>query len=49
MRVDDPARRNPTLKTRVIALVPHETRMLEGMETGWTQSIDRLTALLTDL
>jgi uncharacterized protein YndB with AHSA1/START domain len=33
-----------TLQTRAVALVAAATRMLEGMEAGWTQSIDRLAA-----
>ncbi len=31
-----------TLKTRAVGLVAQAARMLEGMEAGWTQSIDRL-------
>ncbi len=33
-----------TLQTRAVALVAHAVRMLEGMEAGWTQSLDRLEA-----
>jgi uncharacterized protein YndB with AHSA1/START domain len=35
-----------TLQTRAVALVDYATRHLAGMEAGWTQSIDRLQALL---
>jgi uncharacterized protein YndB with AHSA1/START domain len=35
-----------TLQTRAIAVVDYATRHLAGMEIGWTQSIDRLEALL---
>jgi uncharacterized protein YndB with AHSA1/START domain len=31
-----------TLETRAVGLVAYAARMLEGMEAGWTQSIDRL-------
>jgi uncharacterized protein YndB with AHSA1/START domain len=31
-----------TLETRAVARVDYASRMLEGMGTGWTQSIDRL-------
>jgi uncharacterized protein YndB with AHSA1/START domain len=31
-----------TLQTRAVALVAHAVRMLEGMEAGWTQSLERL-------
>ena len=31
-----------TLRTRAVGLVAQAARMLEGMEAGWTQSIDRL-------
>jgi uncharacterized protein YndB with AHSA1/START domain len=33
-----------TVQTRAVGLVAHAARMLEGMEAGWTQSIDRLEA-----
>ena len=33
-----------TLQTRAVAMVAAATRMLDGMEAGWTQSIDRLAA-----
>jgi uncharacterized protein YndB with AHSA1/START domain len=36
-----------TVHTRAIALVPLAARMLEGMNMGWTQSIDRLEALVS--
>jgi uncharacterized protein YndB with AHSA1/START domain len=29
---------------RLVAMVAAATRMLDGMEAGWTQSIDRLAA-----
>ena len=31
-----------TLQTRAVALVAPAARMLEGMEAGWTQSLERL-------
>ena len=31
-----------TVESRAVARVDYASRMLEGMETGWTQSIDRL-------
>jgi uncharacterized protein YndB with AHSA1/START domain len=31
-----------TVESRAVARVDYAWRMLEGMETGWTQSIDRL-------
>jgi uncharacterized protein YndB with AHSA1/START domain len=31
-----------TLESRAVGLVDYASRMLEGMEAGWTQSIDRL-------
>ena len=33
-----------TLQTRAVGLVADAARMLEGMDAGWTQSIDRLAA-----
>jgi uncharacterized protein YndB with AHSA1/START domain len=33
-----------TLRTRAVALVAHAARMLEGMQAGWTQSLERLGA-----
>jgi uncharacterized protein YndB with AHSA1/START domain len=33
-----------TLQTRAVGLVARAVRMIEGMEAGWTQSIDRLAA-----
>ncbi len=33
-----------TLQTRAVGLVAHAARMLEGMEAGWTQSLERLEA-----
>lgn len=37
-----------TVHTRATALVPLANRMLEGMNAGWTQSIDRLEALVSE-
>ena len=31
-----------SVETRAVARVDYASRMLEGMETGWTQTIDRL-------
>ena len=36
-----------TLTTYAKGLVPQAPQMLAGMEMGWTQSIDKLTELLT--
>jgi uncharacterized protein YndB with AHSA1/START domain len=33
-----------TLQTRAVGLVARAVSMIEGMEAGWTQSIDRLAA-----
>lgn len=35
-----------TLHTRAVALVEYAAAHLQGMEAGWTQSIDKLRALL---
>ena len=35
-----------TLRTRAVALVPYAAAFLEGMEAGWTQSLERLAELL---
>jgi uncharacterized protein YndB with AHSA1/START domain len=35
-----------TLQTRMEAVVDYATRHLDGMEIGWTQSIDKLQAFL---
>jgi uncharacterized protein YndB with AHSA1/START domain len=35
-----------TLQTRATAVVDYARRHLAGMEEGWTQSIDKLEALL---
>ncbi|MDE1925098.1 MAG: SRPBCC domain-containing protein [Patescibacteria group bacterium] len=35
-----------TLTTRAKGMVPQAPQMLEGMEAGWTQSIDKLGELL---
>ncbi|MFZ3312054.1 MAG: SRPBCC domain-containing protein [Xanthobacteraceae bacterium] len=36
-----------TLHTRANAVVEKAAAYLQGMETGWTMSIDKLQALLT--
>ena len=38
-----------TLESRAIARVDFASRMLEGMEIGWTQSIDRLGDHVADM
>lgn len=38
-----------TLETSAVAVVDYATRMLEGMEMGWAQSIDKLEELLKSL
>mgnify|MGYP001547732033 FL=1 len=35
-----------TLKSRAVGLVPISVQMLAGMEAGWTQSLERLAALV---
>ena len=35
-----------TLKTKMTGLVPFAPQMLRGMEPGWNQSLDKLTAFL---
>ncbi len=35
-----------TVHSRATALVDYAARMIEGMEAGWTQSIERLEALV---
>jgi uncharacterized protein YndB with AHSA1/START domain len=42
---DADGRTRLTLHTRATALVTLANRMLEGMDMGWTQSIDRLESL----
>lgn len=37
-----------TLHTRMTGLVPYAPRMLEGMEMGWSQSLERLGAYLAE-
>lgn len=37
-----------TLKTSAVGLVEQAVAMLEGMETGWTQSLDRLVVYLVN-
>ncbi len=39
---DEGGKTKLTLRTRAVGLVAQAARMLEGMEAGWTQSIDRL-------
>jgi uncharacterized protein YndB with AHSA1/START domain len=36
------------LHTRATALAPQAIPMIGGMEAGWTQSLERLTAMLVD-
>jgi len=43
------ARTKLTLETRAKALVAYAAKFLEGMDAGWTQSIDRLEAYATRL
>jgi uncharacterized protein YndB with AHSA1/START domain len=38
-----------TLHTRMKGLVPYADRMLDGMEPGWSQSLERLAAELAKL
>jgi len=38
-----------TLRTRATALAPAAAQMLEGMEAGWAQCIERLAEELTVL
>jgi uncharacterized protein YndB with AHSA1/START domain len=38
-----------TLQTRMTGLVPYADRMLEGMETGWSQTLERLAGALSTL
>jgi uncharacterized protein YndB with AHSA1/START domain len=35
-----------TLKSHAVGMVPIARQMLAGMEAGWTQSIDKLEALV---
>ena len=35
-----------TLQTRAVGLVARAVRMIEGMEAGWTQSLERLADYL---
>jgi uncharacterized protein YndB with AHSA1/START domain len=37
-----------TLTTRMTGLAPHTAPMLEGMEAGWSQSLDKLAETLAD-
>ncbi len=37
-----------TLRTRAVALVPYAAAFLQGMEAGWTQSLERLAERLAD-
>ena len=36
-----------TVTSHMVGLVPIAPQMLAGMEAGWTQSIDKLQALVT--
>lgn len=44
-----PERTRLTVESRAVARVDFASRMLEGMETGWTQSIDRLGEYIAKL
>jgi uncharacterized protein YndB with AHSA1/START domain len=44
--VEDHGRTTVTVQTRAIGFVPQAERMLNGMEPGWRQSLERLDALL---
>ena len=44
---DEAGKTSLTLHTRASAVVEMAAAYLEGMETGWTMSIDKLQALLT--
>lgn len=44
---DEGGKTKLTLHTRGTALVDYAAAYLQGMEMGWTQSIDKLQALLT--
>ncbi len=44
--VEESGKTKLTLHTRGAALIGHAIAYLKGMEIGWTQSIDRLEALL---
>ncbi|MEW6641988.1 MAG: SRPBCC domain-containing protein [Pseudomonadota bacterium] len=44
---DDQGGTQLVIHSRATALVAHARRMLDGMEAGWTQSIDRLARLMT--
>lgn len=46
---EDGGKTTMTLHTRVRGLVPIAPMMLKGMEMGWSQSLERLTAVLTTL
>jgi uncharacterized protein YndB with AHSA1/START domain len=46
---DEGGKTRLTVVMRATALAPVAARMLEGMETGWTQSIDRLEAYAAGL
>ena len=39
---EEGAKTKLTVETRAVALLPLATRMLEGMDAGWRQSLDRL-------
>jgi uncharacterized protein YndB with AHSA1/START domain len=46
---DEGGKTRLTLQTRAVAVTADAVGYLQGMETGWTQSIDRLEALVVRL
>ena len=44
--VDEGGKTKMTLHTKAVAVVEHAVAYLQGMEAGWTQSIDKLEAFL---
>jgi uncharacterized protein YndB with AHSA1/START domain len=46
---DEGGKTKLTLQTRAAGLVSYAARMLEGMEAGWTQSLERLSEELARL
>jgi uncharacterized protein YndB with AHSA1/START domain len=44
--VDEGGKTKMTLHTKAVAVVEHAAAYLQGMEAGWTQSIDKLEAFL---
>jgi uncharacterized protein YndB with AHSA1/START domain len=47
--VEEDGKTKLTLQTRAAALVTYAARMLEGMEEGWTQSLERLAQYVPGL